>query len=306
MKLDRMLAIIMYLSNHEKVKAYELADKFEVSVRTIYRDIDAISLAGIPIVTYQGVDGGIGIADGYKLDKSIFTTDEVVNLVTGLKGLESISEDVKIKLLIEKLTSIINKSDYIPTGNEIVIDLSSWNKNNQLGLRIKEIKQAIREQKIIKFTYYTNEKLIERKVEPYVIVFKETNWYLYAYCLLREDFRLFKLKRMSQLTITDTGFNAREFSIDRVKWDGVFDNDKYLSIVVLFDKSMRHAADDIFGIDNYEVMNDGKIRATFRLAESGWLYGFLLGFGDKIEILEPAGLRSKIKSIAENVYKIYS
>lgn len=306
MKLDRMLAIIMYLVNHEKVKAQELADKFEVSVRTIYRDIDGISLAGIPIVAYQGADGGIGIAEGYKLDKSLLTTDEVFNIVTGLKGLHSISEDLKIKILIEKLTAITARSGYIPAGHEIMIDLSSWNKNNELGLRIQEIRKAIRERKIIEFIYYTNEELTERKVEPCVIVFKETNWYLYAFCLLREDFRLFKLKRMSQLTITDTGFNAREFSIDRVEWDGEFDKDQNLSIVVLFDKSMRHVADDIFGMDNHEVMEDGRMKVTFHLAESGWLYGFLLGFGDKIEILEPADLRNKIKSIAENVYKIYS
>lgn len=298
--------MIMYLVNHEKVKAQELADKFEVSVRTIYRDIDAISLAGIPIVTYQGADGGIGIAEGYKLDKSLLTTDEVFNIVTGLKGLHSISEDVKIKILIEKLTAIAARSGYIPAGHEIMIDLSSWNKNDQLGMRIQEIKKAIRERKIIEFIYYTNEKLTERKVEPCVIVFKETNWYLYAYCLLREDFRLFKLKRMSQLKITDTGFNAREFSTDRVKWDGELDKDKHLSIVVMFDKSMQHLVDDIFGIENYEIIEDGRLKVTFRMGEGGWLYGFLLGFGDKIEVLEPAGLRNKIMSIAENVYKIYS
>lgn len=238
MKLDRLLAIIVYLLNHEKVKAQDLADKFEVSVRTIYRDIDAISLAGIPIVTYQGTDGGIGIADGYKLDKSLLTTDEIFNIVTGLKGLHSISEDVKIKLLIEKLTALTDKSDYIVTGNEIMVDLSSWNQNDRLGQRIREIKQAIRERKIIEFTYYTNEKLTKRKVEPCVIVFKNTNWYLYAYCLLREDFRLFKLRRMSELVIRDTGFAEREFSIDRVKWDEEFDQNKHLPVQVMFDKSM--------------------------------------------------------------------
>ncbi|HEX9060345.1 MAG TPA: HTH domain-containing protein, partial [Clostridia bacterium] len=101
MKLERMLSIITYLLNHDKVKSQELADKFEVSVRTIYRDIDAISQAGIPIIAYQGADGGIGIMEGYKLDKSILTGDEVLKIVAGLKGLQSINEDIKIKLLID-------------------------------------------------------------------------------------------------------------------------------------------------------------------------------------------------------------
>jgi len=304
-KLERMLSIIIYLLNHEKVKAQELADKFEVSVRTIYRDIEAISQAGIPISTFQGADGGIGIVEGYKLDKNILTSDEVFKIVTGLRGLYSISEDVKIKLLIDKLTNIANKSDYVPTGNEIMIDLSSWNKNDQLSLRIQEIKKAIQEQKIIEFIYYSNEKLTERKVEPCVIVFKETNWYLYAYCLLRKDFRLFKLRRMSGLKITDIGFEGREFSLDSVNWDGEFDSDRHLPIVVMFDKSMVYAVNDIFGMDNYEIAPDGRLKVTFHMGISGWLYGFLLGFGDKIEVLKPAELRDKIKSIAKNICKVY-
>ncbi|WP_161496707.1 helix-turn-helix transcriptional regulator [Clostridium thermosuccinogenes] len=305
MKLERMLSIIIYLLNHEKVKAEELADKFEVSVRTIYRDIEAISQAGIPIRTFQGADGGIGIMEGYKLDKNILTSDEVSKIITGLKGLYSISDDVKIKLLIEKLTNIAGKSDYIPTGNEIMIDLSSWNKNDQLGLRIREIKKAIRERKIIQFIYYSNGKLTERRVEPCVIIFKEANWYLYAYCLLRKDFRLFKLSRMSGLKITDIAFEAREFSIDSVNLDGDFDNDKHLPIVVMFDKSMVYVVNDIFGINNYEIAPDGRLKVTFHMGISGWLYGFLLGFGDKVEVLEPVELREKIKSMAESICKVY-
>lgn len=304
MKLERMLAIITYLLHHEKVKAQELADKFEVSVRTIYRDIDAISQAGIPIVSYQGADGGIGIVEGYKLDKSVLTKDEISEIVAGLKGLHSISEDVGIKLLIEKLSMIANKSDYVVTGNEIMIDLSPWNKNDRLALRIQEIKKAIREQKIIEFVYYSNNNLTARKVEPYVIVFKDSSWYLYAYCLLRQDFRLFKLRRMSELNIMDTSFEAKKSSIDHLKWDGEIDRSSS-PIVAVFDKSMRHPLNDIFGMGNYEILADGRLKVTFQMGISDWLYGFILGFGNRIEIVEPIELRDKIKRIAESVVKIY-
>lgn len=305
MKLERMLSIVIYLLNHEKVKAQELADKFEVSVRTIYRDIEAISQTGIPISTFQGADGGIGIMEGYKLDKNILTSDEVLKIVTGLRGLYSISEDIKIKLLIEKLNNVAYKSDYVPTGNEIMIDLSSWNKNDRLGSRIQDIKNAIRERKIIEFMYYSNERLTERRVEPCVIIFKEANWYLYAYCLLRKDFRLFKLRRMSGLKITDIDFEARGFSIDSASWDGEFDSDGHSPIVVMFDKSMVYAVNDIFGMDNYEIAQDGRLKVTFHMGINGWLYGFLLGFGDKLEVLEPVELRDKIKSMADSICKVY-
>ncbi|MGE5614705.1 MAG: helix-turn-helix transcriptional regulator [Bacillota bacterium] len=304
MKLERMLSIITYLVNHQKVKARELAEKFEVSVRTIYRDIDAISQAGIPVTTFQGADGGIGIVEGYKLDKSVLTSEEILNIVAGLKGLNSISEDTRIKLLIEKLSGLANQSDYIATGNDVMIDLSPWNKNDRLGFRIKELRKAVRERKIIEFTYYnSDEKLTKRKAEPYVIVFKDTNWYLYAYCLLRKDFRLFRLSRMNDLKITDTGFNAREFSLDKVEWDE--DSEEQANIVVLFDKSMEHSVNDIFGIGNYEISGDGRLIVSFQMQANSWLYGFLLGFGDKIEVLEPVKIRDRIKSIAKSIYEIY-
>jgi predicted DNA-binding transcriptional regulator YafY len=310
MKLDRMLSIVTCLLNHEKVKAKELAEKFEVSVRTIYRDIDAISQAGIPITAYQGADGGIGIIEGFKLDKNLLTGNEVHNIVAGLKGIQSISEDVKIKLLIEKLTTLASKSDYIPTGNEILIDLSSWNKNDKLRLRIQEIKKAIRERKIIEFLYVKGDEVnipipCVRKVEPYVIVFKEINWYLYAYCLLRQEFRLFKLRRMNGVKLTDGGFEARDYTLDKVNWDEEYDKDRHSTIVLLFDKSMEYSASDIFGTENFEIAGDGRLKVTFQMEISSWLYGFLLSFGDKIEVLEPVELRVKINNMAESVCKLY-
>jgi len=305
MKLERMLSIIVYLLNREKATARELADKLEVSVRTIYRDIETMSQAGIPVTTFQGVNGGIGIMEGYKLDRNLLTSEEVFRIVAGLKGLYSISEGEKIKLPIEKLTSATNSSEYIPTGNEIMIDLSPWYRNDQLGARIREIKKAIQERRIIEFIYYSNDKLTERRAEPCVIIFKEANWYLYAWCLLRKGFRLFKLRRMNSLRITDDRFEPRNFSLDSVKLDTEFDTDSRSTIVVLFDKSMVYAVNDIFGVDNYETAPDGRLKVTFQMRIDGWLYGFILGFGDKVEVLEPAELRNTIKSMAESICRIY-
>lgn len=304
MKLERMLSIITYLLNHDKVKSQELADKFEVSVRTIYRDIDAISQAGIPIIAYQGADGGIGIMEGYKLDKSILTGDEVLKIVAGLKGLQSINEDIKINLLIDKLKKIADKSEYVPAGSEIMIDLSPWNKNDKLGLRIEKIRKAIIQRNIIEFTYYKNGKLIERRAEPCVIVFKQSNWYLYAFCLLRHKFRLFKLRRMDSLNVRSDTFPKRDFSVEDISFDGE-PVPAEESAVVLFDKSMLHAVNDIFGMDNYEVMEDGRLKVSLAMEMGGWLYGFILSFGDKVEVIEPVELRDKIKDIAKGILDIY-
>ncbi len=305
MKLDRMLYIITYLLNHRKVRAQELADQFEVSVRTIYRDIDAISQAGIPIVTYQGMDGGVGLVDGFKLDRNLLTAEEIAKIVNALKGVQSISEDTKIKLLIEKLAGITSDKDMIPTGNEIMIDLSSWNRYDQLSNSIQMIKDAIRDRRMIRFLYYTNEVLTERQTEPYQIIFKESNWYLYAFCRLRNDFRLFKLRRMSGLEILDESFEPRPFSVEDLRWEESYDRSGQIEIVVLFDPVMKYSVDDIFGVESYEYTDDGKLRVTFLMPAGAWLPGFLLGFGDKAEIVEPPELREKIGRMAEDVAKVY-
>jgi len=305
MKLDRMLYIITYLLNHKKVKAQELAEKFEVSVRTIYRDVDAIAQAGIPIVTFQGMDGGIGIVEGFKLDKNLLTGEEISKIVNALKGIQSISEDTKVKLLIEKLSGITANTDMIPKGNEIMIDLSSWSKYDQLGKEIQLIKDAIRLHRMIRFLYYTNEKLTERRVEPYQIIFKESNWYLYAFCHLRNDFRLFKLRRMNNLDLMGDSFVPRPYSVTDMQWDEAYDRDAHLEIIVLFDPVMKYTIDDIFGVENYEYEEDGRLRASFSMPPGAWLYGFILGFGDKAEILEPIELREKIINMADSISRVY-
>jgi predicted DNA-binding transcriptional regulator YafY len=305
MKLDRMLSIITYLLNHEKAKAHELANKLEVSVRTIYRDVDAIAQAGIPITTYQGADGGIGIVEGFKLDKGLLSNNEVLSIVAGLKGINSISEDVKIELLIEKLTGVTTNTEYMPIGNEIMIDLSPWNKNNQLADKIKQLKRTIRERRFVEFLYYSNDHSTKRRVEPHVIVFKETNWYLYAFCLLRNDFRLFKLRRINELSVTENSFKIREFSLDRIEWEGEFEDKNDELIVALFDKSMKYTVNDIFGVNNYETLEDESIKVSFSYGQNSWIYGFLLSFGDKVEVLSPDKLRQRIKEMAVNISRVY-
>jgi len=304
MKIDRLLSIIMYLANHEKAKAQDLADKFEVSVRTIYRDIEAISLAGIPVTTYRGADGGIGIIDGFKLDRSIFSGYEIASIMTGLKGINSISDDIKTRLLIEKLKGLTSKLDCVPIEQEILVDLSPWNKNDRFSATMKEIKRAIRTRRVLEFVYSAGEHSTRRRVEPYVIVFKGTGWYLYAFCLLREDFRLFKLNRIGELSVTDTVFLPKKVELDRIEWKGNCHYQYSQPVELVFDKSMKTVVRDIFG-DNYEITQDGKIKATAYCGHDDWFLGFLFSWGDRVEVLSPPGIRDKIKELAANILKRY-
>jgi len=300
-----MLSIITYLMNHEKVRAKDLAEKLEVSVRTIYRDIDSIAQAGIPVTTFQGAGGGIGIVEGYRLDTNVLTGGEVQSIVTALKGLHSIGGDEKLRLLIDKVSGIADAAKYTAAGDEIVIDLSPWNRNDRTGPLIMELKKAIREQRRVTFTYRTYDERTERTVEPCVVAFKDSSWYLYAYCLLRDGFRLFKLRRMRDVKISGETFAKREFSLDKIDWDGETAKAKTVPVVVLFDRSMQYALPDIIGAGDYEVMPDGRLKVTFFLPENIWLYSFLLGFADKAEVLEPKHLRNTMRSMAGSIMAIY-
>ncbi|MEN6325499.1 MAG: YafY family protein [Syntrophomonas sp.] len=305
MKIDRLLSIIIYLLNHQKVRAQVLADKFEVSLRTIYRDIEAIGQAGIPIVTYPGGGGGLAIMDGFKLDKSVLSREEMLSVITGLKGINSINPDVRTRLLIEKFSGLSAESNNMSSGPELVIDLSPWNKYDQLGTMIEEIKKAVRNRQIMEFLYITGQNITRRRVEPQVIVFKQSNWYLYAFCLLRQDFRLFKLKRIYELALCNEFFHRRDFSLDEINWDDEAQYAHLEPVVVAFDPQMKYAVRDIFGPDNIETLDDGRIKVSFPGQGNDWLYGFLLSFGYKVEVLSPDEVRNSIKLLTQKILAIY-
>lgn len=305
MKLERMLYILTYLTRHEKARAKDLAEKLEVSVRTIYRDIDAIAQAGIPVVGYQGAGGGIGIVEGYRLDRSLFTGGELQDIVTGLKGLNSISADGKLMRLIEKLSAYAGDAGLLPAGSEILIDLSPWNRYAGLGEKITCLKEAIRARRLVTFTYIGAGETTEREAEPCVVVFKDANWYLYAYCRLRSDFRLFKLKRMRNVKALDQEFAMREFTLESVRWD-TDAAEASIQVTAAFDRRMEFIVLDIFGEEDISPMDDGRLRVTFRMPEGGGMYSFLMSFGTMVEVLEPEHLRRTMEGMARDVAALYA
>lgn len=191
MKLDRMLGIIMTLLQKDKVTAPYLAEKFEVSRRTINRDIEDICKAGIPLVTIQGVHGGISFAEGYKINKNFLTYEELEAILIGLRGIESVLASSHTKVLLDKLFT--NRNETLHLSDNIIIDLSSHYKSS-LTEKISILKESIHNKKKVSFYYYSSKGEEERMVEPYFIAYKWSSWHLFAYCLARKDFRLFKLK----------------------------------------------------------------------------------------------------------------
>jgi predicted DNA-binding transcriptional regulator YafY len=300
MKIDRLIGIITYLLQSDKTTAPELAKRFEVSRRTILRDIDTLCRAGIPIQTTQGGDGGICIMPGYKLDKTVLTLDELESIITGLKGIDSISKNSNFENLMMKLSP--DKNAVVSLADSIVIDLSSHYKNS-LSEKISLIKKAISDGKLITFDYYYNKGEMTRIIEPYLVAFKWTSWYVFGYCTEREDFRLFKLNRLWNLQTTNESFSPRKIPQDKANLDGGFIDDKQMQI--RFDKCVKYLLIDSYGPCCFEETDDCLL-LTLDYTNKDYIFSWILGFGDKAEILSPQEIREEFAELIKNTAKLYN
>jgi len=298
------------LLRKERVQAKKLAEMFGVSVRTILRDVDAINLAGIPVVTYQGANGGIGIAEGYRLDRNVFTGYEMAAIITTLKGVAGTIHDNRHEVLMEKLKNTLSSSQLEILNsnvNQLVIDLSPWGGNNSHKKIVAEVRKAIENFKEIEFIYIDSTgKRTSRRVEPYSLVLKGQKWYLYAWCHLRQDFRLFKLSRIKELAVVDISYKPRELSPEQFPWESQWQRpESMVSLELVFEKEMESSVEEWFGGDIVKH-EDGRIMVKALLPENNWIYGFLLSFGMGVEVVNPPHIRKILAEIAEGIYKKYS
>lgn len=300
MKIDRLIGILSILLQKDMVTAPELAEHFEVSRRTINRDIEALSKAGIPIQTLQGSGGGISIMKGYRMDRTLLTSKDMQMILAGLRSLDSVSGSGYYGQLMEKIQT--GSSELISGKDSVLIDLSSWYKTS-LAPKISTIQDAIENRHILDFYYYAPSGESERSIEPYYVVFKWTSWYVYGWCLKRKDYRLFKLNRMDKVRETGESFVCRNAPIPELSSDLVYPRNIILK--ALFDPDMKWRLVEEFGPDCYEVQKDGRLLLIRDYSDMENLTMWMLTFGDKVEVLDPPELRDNLKNMAESMIKIY-
>lgn len=300
MKLDRLLGILTTLLQNDRISAPALAEKFEVSRRTISRDIDALCLAGIPVVTRQGGNGGISIAEGYRLDKSVLTIDELSSMITAIKGLGTVSEKARIERMLDKLSA--NKDAVVSLRESVVIDLASHYRGSLTG-KFEMLKQAIHGSRLIEFDYYYEKGESRRRIEPYLIAFQWAAWYVFGFCQERQDWRLFKLARLWNLKQCAESFTPREIPPGKRDFNARLTD--YLKLVALFDQSAKYQLIETYGLNCYTETDNGKLRLEIGYTNRDYTMTWLLGFGDKVKVLEPADIAGEIRRIAENIVAGY-
>lgn len=297
MKDNRLFRILYYILEKEKVTANELADKFEVSVRRIYRDIDSISSVGVPIFTTQGKGGGIKIDNEFILNKSLFDTNEKEEIIAALQGLEKTNEAYKSEL-ITKLSALFK----IKNSNWIEIDFTSWRSNNTYQDLFNALKTTIINKNIISFSYNSSKaEKINRKVKPIRLLFKEQDWYLYAFCLLRNDFRYFKLSRMKDLEVLAINYEDN-FENAVLKKELKYEN--IVNIKLKFDKSVAFRVYDEFN-EAIEEDEKGNLYVEIKIPNNYKLYNYIFSFGSNVEILEPKEIRNQFKNMINEIAKKY-
>lgn len=284
MKIDRLIGIITILQQRGKVTAPYLAEKFEVSRRTISRDIDDICRAGIPLVTTQGADGGIEIMKGFNIDTTVFTEEELQAIFVGLKSLDSVSKTSKHRQLSEKLGGAI------PVSDHMLINLSSFHKGS-LSEKIELLKTAIKEKKCVSFHYFYNKGEADKLIEPALIVFEWSSWYLFGYCPEREDFRLYKLNRLWELKVTNRDFEPREIPEEKKDFRGSMTDEIFITAV--YEEEAKYKLVEEYGPYSFTVLEDGKLYTEWGFNSRQSAMDWFLGFGSRVKVLAPEEFRTE-------------
>lgn len=308
MKVDRLVSIILILLDKRHIGAQELADMFEVSPRTIYRDIEAINMAGIPIRSTPGVGGGFEIMPKYKLDKNVFSTADLSALLMGLSGLSNIVRGNELVHALAKVKSFIpaeHSKDIEVRANQIYIDLNPWINNPNIHPYLETIQTALQEKRLLTFTYTDlHGNQTTRTAEPYQLVIKNSHWYFQAYCYKRNDFRLFKLSRILNLHMEEATFISRDYQKPQLNIDDIVAT-MQKTITLRIHKSIMDRVLDYCSYEHFSPVDDEYYIVHFPFIENDYYYDMLLSFGNKCECLEPAPIREGIRRRIQDLAALY-
>lgn len=300
MKLDRMIGILALLLMRDSVSAPELADRFEVSRRTILRDMDALCRAGIPVAARQGAGGGFSIMEGYRLERTMLTSPDMRAILAGLRSLDSVSGTRRYAQLMEKLSP--GSSGLVPGSDHVLIDLAGWSRE-PLSEKIALLETAIEAGRAARFRYYAPNGESEREIEPYYIVFEWSDWYVYGWCRAREDWRLFKLNRLTDLRLGEA-FEKRDAPWPDLSAERVCP--ERCRVKALIEPRFRWRLIEEYGPDCYTEQPDGRLLFEGGFSGRDSAVAFLMCFEDSAELLGPGELLAEMGRIAARMNEIYN
>lgn len=310
MKIDRLLSIIIYLLNHELVQAADLAERMGVTARTIQRDMETIEQAGIPLYTVQGPRGGYGIVNSFKMDRQLMSLDDFYYIITALEGVGASLSDEKLEGTLAKMRTLLPGRElaFLTEKNEkLSLDFSALGGDIRQRQTFRIIREAVESERLLKFSYANNKLIVsERTIEPMTIAFRWRSWYLFGFCLLKQDYRLFRVSRIKEAEIVNRRFRRREQDFDTfLEKNPPKGTRPLLPLLLRFAPEMSPLVEEHFAEDKSKRETDGSLTVRTEMPDEGWLYGYILSFGTMVEVLEPPELRRKIKAMAGEIAEKY-
>lgn len=311
MKIDRLLGILNVLANTERITIQKLAERFEVSKRTIFRDLETLNKSGVPIVTYSGIGGGVSIIEEYKLKNSVLSKKDKKNIFTALNGLMSIDESSELinliaKLIPEETSMVFSESDY-------VIDLSPWFQDSITQEKVSILHEAIKNRNCIYLEYISQNSHSSRIIQPHKLVFKQSYWYLYAFCEDNQEFRLFKINRIVDIKVTDVSFNCK--SVEKIDFRKNFSTDFFYSqdktslfeVILEYDVTNEFFLTDKIDAKFFHRVSslEEKGQIIFLVFDLAWATNLVFSLQDKVKVIAPIELKEAIKTRIKKINELY-
>ena len=294
MQESRLFKILYHLLDKGQATAPELAERFEVSVRTIYRDIDALSGAGIPVYTEAGRNGGIHLLNDFVLDKAVLSEAEKQEILAALQSIH-ITRNMDGSRTLQKLSALFQ----LHSENWLEVDFSRWGNPGYDNETFELLKSAVIRHRNVKLRYAGSyEEIRERTVQPYKLVYKAKAWYLQAFCTEKQDWRVFKLNRILELEVLEEGFSQLNPPGPIETFEG-----EYPKVTLRFPKEMSYRVYDEFDKAQIQRQENGDLIVSANMPEDPWLIGFLLSFGTRVDILSPSHLKEAVAEQAKLIYE---
>lgn len=297
MKTDRLMGILAILLSQGSATAPQLAERFEVSRRTINRDVETLCRAGFPLVTARGQGGGISLAEGFRFDRTLVTERELEAILAGLRGLDSVSPAPQAEAFLSRIGSPRGGQDGV-----FFVDLASHYAGS-LTHKIELLRRAAQERRVVSFRYFSAKGESCRRVEPYRLAFRWSAWYLLGYCQAAQGFRLFKLNRLWELR-EEESFAPREVPPQELRFDDYFDAPAH-HLKAAFDPRERYRLVEEYGPDCYATAEDGALLLERDFVSYDNMRQWVLSFGERVRVLEPKALADDLRTVAENLFAMY-
>ena len=307
MQIDQLFEFVYILIDKKQITAKEMSEHFGVSIRTIHRWIDVLSVSGIPIYSLKGRGGGIAISEKFAMDKTVLSEDERLAIVSSVKALNNLSGN-PASLVNANLKAAEKLSHLVQSDTDwLEVDFAPWSpEGSEVRNLFGILRDSILKKRQITFDYFTGDGRSEKRtVHPWKLIFRGQAWYLYGWCTSRKAERFFKLTRMRNLIMTSKEANI---SINSAASRPVQTPEYSAPLIQIKTKITQEKVSylmDSFICSEIKAQKNGWINVTFTAPDTPWLCEILLSFGPQIKIQSPARLKNKIAEMAEKISEIY-